>query len=116
MKNILLVLIAIFTLSQVNAQTSIYNDLLQKHVTKDGIVDYKSFKADEAKLDTYISYLEKTTPASSWSENKQKAFWINAYNAYTIKLILENQSWTSNKMEKQPGKFRLQKLVAKPTH
>ncbi|WP_339882193.1 DUF547 domain-containing protein [Polaribacter vadi] len=90
MKNIFIILVAIFTLSQGNAQTSIYNDLLQKHVTKDGIVDYKSFKADEAKLDSYISYLEKTTPASSWSENKQKAFWINAYNAYTIKLILEN--------------------------
>jgi len=104
MKNIFIVLIAIFTLSQVNAQTSIYNDLLQKHVTKDGIVDYKSFKADEAKLDTYISYLEKTTPASSWSENKQKAFWINAYNAYTIKLILENYPLKSIMDIKQEGK------------
>ena len=104
MKNIFIVLIAIFTLSQVNAQTSIYNDLLQKHVTKDGIVDYKSFKADEAKLDTYISYLEKTTPASSWSENKQKAFWINAYNAYTIKLILENYPLKSIMDIKQDGK------------
>ncbi|AOW17406.1 hypothetical protein LPB03_07995 [Polaribacter vadi] len=104
MKNIFIVLIAIFTLSQGNAQTSIYNDLLQKHVTKDGIVDYKSFKADKAKLDTYISYLEKTTPASSWSENKQKAFWINAYNAYTIKLILENYPLKSIMDIKQDGK------------
>ena len=104
MKNIFIVLIAIFTLSQGNAQTSIYNDLLQKHVTKDGIVDYKSFKADEAKLDTYISYLEKTTPASSWSENKQKAFWINTYNAYTIKLILENYPLKSIMDIKQDGK------------
>lgn len=104
MKNIFIVLIAIFTLSQGNAQTSIYNDLLQKHVTKDGIVNYKSFKADEAKLDTYISYLEKTTPASSWSENKQKAFWINTYNAYTIKLILENYPLKSIMDIKQDGK------------
>tara|TARA_R110002124_G_scaffold191436_1_gene358824 strand:+ start:2555 stop:3265 length:711 start_codon:yes stop_codon:yes gene_type:complete len=104
MKNIFIVLIAIFTLSQGNAQTSIYNDLLQKHVTKNGIVNYKSFKADEAKLDTYISYLEKTTPASSWSENKQKAFWINTYNAYTIKLILENYPLKSIMDIKQDGK------------
>jgi len=61
MKNIFIVLIAILTFSQINAQTSIYNDLLQKHVTKDGFVDYKSFKADEAKLGTYIDYLEKTS-------------------------------------------------------
>lgn len=80
----------LFVCLQNNAQTSIFNSLLQAHVSDDGIVDYKSFKADKAKLDTYISYLEKTTPDNSWSENKQKAFWINAYNAYTIKLILEN--------------------------
>tara|TARA_R110002153_G_scaffold240661_6_gene395418 strand:+ start:2127 stop:2849 length:723 start_codon:yes stop_codon:yes gene_type:complete len=90
MKKIGLVLIAILLVSQVKAQTAVFNDVLQKHVTKDGIVDYKSFKNDEAKLDSFISYLEKTSPDNSWSENKQKAFWINAYNAYTIKIILEN--------------------------
>ncbi|MGY8909948.1 MAG: DUF547 domain-containing protein, partial [Flavobacteriales bacterium] len=84
--------------------TSIFNDLLQKHVTEDGIVDYKSFKTDEPKLDTYLSYLTKTTPANSWSENKQKAFWINAYNAYTIKLILENYPLKSIMDIKQDGK------------
>lgn len=104
MKKILLVLIAVLTLSQANAQTSIFNNLLQKHVTKDGIVDYKAFKNDEAKLDSYISYLEKTSPDNSWSENKQKAFWINAYNAYTIKLILENYPLKSIMNIKQKGK------------
>ena len=104
MKKILLLFVAIFTLSQGYAQTSIFNDLLQKHVTKEGIVDYKSFKNDEAKLDTYIAYLEKTTPAASWSENKQKAFWINAYNAYTIKLILKNYPLKSIMNIKQKGK------------
>jgi hypothetical protein len=54
------------------------------------VVDYESFKKDESKLDNYISFLEKTSPANSWSKNKQKAFWINVYNAYTIQLILEN--------------------------
>ncbi|WP_341220991.1 DUF547 domain-containing protein [Polaribacter atrinae] len=104
MKKILLTLVAIFTLSQVNAQTSIFNSLLQKHVTKSGVVDYKSLKNDEAKLDSYLSYLEKTTPASSWSENKQRAFWINAYNAYTIKIILENYPLKSITDIKQDGK------------
>jgi hypothetical protein len=104
MKKILLSLIILLTFSQGFAQTSIFNDLLQKHVTKDGIVDYKSFKNDEAKLDSYISYLEKTSPASTWSENKQKAFWINAYNAYTIKLILENYPLKSIMDIKQKGK------------
>ena len=104
MKKILLLFVAILTLSQVNAQTSIFNNLLQKHVTKEGIVDYKAFKTDEAKLDLYISYLQKTSPAITWSENKQKSFWINAYNAYTIKLILKNYPLKSIMDIKQKGK------------
>lgn len=89
MKKIIL-LIAFFWVFQLAAQTSIYNNLLQKHVSNSGVVDYKSFKKDEEKLATYISYLQETTPQESWSNNKQKAFWINAYNAYTLQLILEN--------------------------
>ena len=104
MKKILISLIAILTLSQVSAQTSIFNDLLQKHVTKDGVVDYKAFKNDEAKLNSFIAYLEKTSPDNTWSANKQKAFWINAYNAYTIKLILENYPLKSIMNIKQKGK------------
>ena len=104
MKKIFLLFIVVLTTSSVSAQTSIFNDLLQKHVSEIGIVDYKSFKADETKLDGYISYLEKTSPTSSWSENKQKAFWINAYNAYTIKLILENYPIKSIMDIKQKGK------------
>jgi hypothetical protein len=104
MKKTLLLFIAFLTLTQVDAQTSIFNELLQKHVTIDGFVDYKNFKAEEATLDRYISYLEKTSSASSWSKNKQKAFWINAYNAYTIKIILENYPLKSIMDIKKEGK------------
>jgi len=72
------------------SQTSTWNQLLQQHVDSDGWVNYNGFANDEAKLDTYLAYLNKTTPVASWSKNKTKAFWINAYNAYTVKLVLEN--------------------------
>ncbi|MCG1036125.1 DUF547 domain-containing protein [Polaribacter sargassicola] len=104
MKKILLILVAVFTLSNVNAQTSIFNNLLQKHVTKDGVVDYKSLQKNEAKLDEFLSYLANTVPDNSWSANKQKAFWINAYNAYTIKLILNNYPLKSITNIKVKGK------------
>ena len=104
MKKTGLLFIAVFIFLQVHAQTSIFNDLLQNHVTDNGIVDYKSFKADQSKLENYISYLEKTSPDNSWSANKQKAFWINAYNAYTIKLILDNYPLKSIMDIKQKGK------------
>lgn len=73
-----------------SAQTSVFNTLLQKHVHENGFVDYTSFKKETEILDKYLAYLEKTEPNNSWSADKQKAFWINAYNAYTIKLILDN--------------------------
>ena len=86
MKRTTLLIVTLLLVFQANAQTTIFNDLLQEHVTKDGVVDYKNF--DSQKLKKYITYLEDTAPDISWSENKQKAFWINAYNAYTIYLIL----------------------------
>ena len=72
------------------AQTGTYNSLLQKYVDKKGNVDYKNLKKEETKLTEYLSFLAKTTPQKSWSNNKTKAFWINAYNAYTLKIILDN--------------------------
>jgi hypothetical protein len=66
------------------------NNLLVKHVSSSGKVDYKSFKTDESKLDTYLKTLEDTPLSSSWSRAKQMAYYINAYNAATIKLILKN--------------------------
>ncbi|MFT6748220.1 MAG: hypothetical protein ACJAQ1_000123 [Flavobacterium sp.] len=90
MKKILLLFVITITFAQVNGQTTVFHNLLQKHVTEDGVVDYKSFNKDISKLESYISYLARTSPEDSWSENKQKAFWINAYNAYTIQKILKN--------------------------
>ena len=102
MKKLILLIVTTLTFSHLNAQTSLFNDLLKAHVSKNGIVDYASFNSQ--KLDTYLSYLEKTTPKVTWSENKQKAFWINAYNAYTIKKILENYPLKSIQDIKENGK------------
>ncbi len=62
-------------------------DRLLKGFVKDGWVDYACFQTHEAELDRYLQSLATTNPASL-SEKEQLALWINAYNAYTIKLIL----------------------------
>jgi hypothetical protein len=67
---------------------SLYAELLAKYV-KDGVVDYQGFKDEEHKLDQYLEILNTTNP-EELSRNDQYALYINAYNAYTIKLILEN--------------------------
>jgi len=67
-----------------------WNDLLQKHVSSKGNVDYEGFQKDAATLQSYLNLLAKNLPEKSWSKNAVLAYWINAYNAYTVKLILDN--------------------------
>ena len=67
-----------------------WNDLLQKNVSSKGNVDYKKFKKDQAALQSYLDLLSKNLPQKSWSKEAVLAYWINTYNAYTVKLILDN--------------------------
>ncbi len=65
-----------------------WTELLSKHV-REGEVDYRDFKEDEENLDRYLDLLIRTDP-ESLPEADQLAFFINGYNAYTVKLILDN--------------------------
>lgn len=68
-----------------------FDELLRKYVTSNGKVNYKGFKTEITKLNSYIKELDKQyANYNSWSKNKQLAFWINVYNAHTIKLITDN--------------------------
>ncbi len=64
----------------------LFTGLLGKYVQK-GTVDYKGFKREEVTLDKYLTVLEKTD-TRKLSRDDRFAFYINAYNAWTIKLIL----------------------------
>lgn len=53
-------------------------------------VDYAGMKRDRTRLDTYAQSLSAISPAQfhRWNRNDQMAFLINAYNTFTVKLIL----------------------------
>ena len=74
----------------VNISHQAFNNLLQKYVSNDGKVNYKGLKNDKAALETYITTLAKQIPDNTWSKNAALAYWINAYNAFTLKLIVDN--------------------------
>ncbi len=77
---------------------AIWNDLLRKYVDKGGRVDYIAWKAssdDMARLDRYLSHLSSADPSRSASRAAKLAFWINAYNAVTIRGILREYPTTS---------------------
>jgi hypothetical protein len=64
----------------------LFGDLLKKYL-QDGNVNYAGFKSEEAGLNQYLELIEKVDP-ETLSRNEQFAFYANAYNAWTIKLIL----------------------------
>ena len=67
-----------------------WNTLVAKNVSQKGQVNYKGFIDDKTLLDEYLNLLSENPPAKNWSEKEQLAYWINAYNAFTVKLIIDH--------------------------
>ncbi|MFL0353890.1 DUF547 domain-containing protein [Xanthomarina sp. GH4-25] len=109
MKTRTLLTLIIFTLSTVlqlaKAQTVNYNSwnsFLQKHVNSNGEVNYKAITSDKQLLQTVLDEFSKNKPDYTWTKNETLAYWINAYNAFTIKLIINNYPLKSIKDIKKP--------------
>ncbi len=66
-----------------------FDALLSKHVDPDGWVDYKALAEDPAALDAYIVSLADA-PFDELGRDEKLAFLINAYNAFTLRLILDH--------------------------
>ncbi|GAB56965.1 hypothetical protein GPUN_2851 [Glaciecola punicea ACAM 611] len=82
-----------------SAQTKTLHDdwstLLAEHVSPTAqshntVVDYTGFLAQRSALKNYLNALEQVTQAefAAWDDAKQLAFLLNAYNAWTVELIL----------------------------
>ncbi len=87
-----------------------FNDLLKAYVSPAGNVDYNSFKSNWGKLRNYIKLLGEQTPTDAWSQEEKLAYWMNAYNAMTIDLILRHYPLESIKDIKNPWDQRFWKL------
>lgn len=67
-----------------------WTSLLQKHVSQNGQVNYAGFVLEKAQLEKYLNQLTENKPNNTWSEKAQIAYWINVYNAFTVKLVTDN--------------------------
>lgn len=71
---------------------SAWTQLLRRYV-KDGSVDYSRWRAEgRAELDRYLRSLASTcrSEPERWSKEQKLAFWINAYNASMVKLVIDH--------------------------
>ena len=75
-----------------------WNQLLQRYVDDNGMVNYKAWHStatDLNKLDRYLQHLSSAEPGLRSSRAAQLAYWINAYNAVTVRGILREYPTTS---------------------
>jgi len=93
---------------------SAFDTLLRKHVTEGGFVDYDGLKKDAAALDAYITIIGKAD-VETLGRDERLALLINAYNAFTLRLILDyypidsikdiasDQRWNAKRWEVAAG-------------
>ena len=98
-----------------------FDELLQRHVEADGLVDYAALAADPAPLRAYVARLG-TAPFSELSRDSKLALLINAYNAFTLQLIVEHypldsihsipaqDRWDSQRWEVAGGRYSLDQI------
>ncbi len=117
-QNLILLFILLFSSMLTAAESglhSTFDGLLKKYV-KDGVVEYGQWKRDQKDLDTLTYYLDRLSSEiiTDYPKKERLAFWINAYNAYTLKLILDHYgSIKSIKDIKNPWKRDTCKVAGK---
>lgn len=76
----------------------VWDGLLKRYVDDNGNVAYAQWKKsaqDTQALDSYLTTLSTADPGAPASNEATLAFWINAYNAVTIRGILREYPTTS---------------------
>ena len=63
-------------------------------MSKDGKVNYNALRANSESLNDFLFFIENNSPINKpnlfKTKNEKKAYWINVYNALTIKIIIDN--------------------------
>ncbi len=66
--------------------------MLRDYVSDQGLVNYRELAKNRAPLDAYVKSLGQVSERTfaSWSRGAQIAFLINAYNAFTLRVIIDH--------------------------
>ena len=83
----------------------LFDQVLQGYVDSQGRVDYARLKSNPGTLESYLDLLAVNAPNDNATFQTGLAFWINAYNALTIKGVLDHYPTTSVRKVKLFGGF-----------
>jgi hypothetical protein len=88
------------------------DDVLDLYV-RDGLVYYRALRSERGRLDRYIASLN-VAPATydGWSRERQMAFWVNAYNVFVLKTVVDHypirgrsDAYPASSIRQIPGAF-----------
>lgn len=102
--------VGVVATSAVHAQASSVDQsaltlLLSKHVNAQGWVDYAGLKRDQPALDAYLATLRNVNVSAMQSDAARLAFWIDAYNAFTLNDVLKYVDGKTDSVKKVDGFF-----------
>lgn len=89
MRILVFLIVTLLTTSAHAVEHSKWTTFLTNHV-HDGLVDYKNAARDDGLLRNYLAEVA-STDFSTLSDTDRLAYLINAYNAYTVALIIDNR-------------------------
>ena len=108
------------TPADVDALHRPFDEILDIYV-RDGLVYYFALKQERAKFDRYVQALGDV-PADTlkgWAPDRQLAYWINAYNAFVLRSVIDaypirgkSPDYPPNSIRQIPGSFERRQFRA----
>ena len=90
-----------------------FDEMLDIYV-RDGLVYYRALQLERGRFDRYVQSLADTSADTikGWEPERQLAFWINAYNAFVLRTVIDHypirgkaKEYPSNSIRQIPGAF-----------
>jgi Protein of unknown function, DUF547 len=81
-----------------------YDTILDLNV-RDGLVYYRALKADRGQLDGYVNSLAAVA-VDKLTRNEQLAFWLNAYNAFVLRTVIDHYPIQGRSRDYPPRSIR----------
>jgi hypothetical protein len=90
-----------------------FDEILDIYV-RDGLVYYYALRQERAKFDRYVQALGDVSAdtIAKWPQPRQLAYWINAYNAFVLRTVIDSYpirgkapDFPANSIRQIPGAF-----------
>jgi hypothetical protein len=96
-----------------------FDQILDLYV-RDGLVYYRALQSDRSRFDRYVASLNVAAATyEGWSREQQMTFWVNAYNAFVLRTVIDHYpirgkspQYPANSIRQIPGAFEKTKHAA----